>query len=108
MTGRLPPHPVPAGVSPAITAAWTKYFKVRSLGDSAEASDAVEDIMVEEMDAAASRLATTRCRSLHDIAAKALFVIYAENEIGGLTSAEDEVRVSVPADVLAMAATSSG
>ena len=67
------------------------------MGDNDGASNAVTDIAAEETDAAASRLA-----------AKALFVIYAQDEIGGLTSAEDEVRASVPADALAMAAASSG
>ena len=55
------------------------------------------------MAAAARRLSATPCRSLADLAAKALFVIHAREETGELTEAEGEVLASVPADALAMA-----
>lgn len=100
---RLPLHPAPAGASPAVAAAWDDYFRARDMGDSDDASDAVTNIACDEMDAAARRLAVAPCRSLADLAAKALFVIHAREETGELTKAEGEVLASVPADALAMA-----
>ncbi len=102
-TDRLPLHHVPAGASPAVAAAWDDYFQARSMGDSDAASDAVTDVACEEMNAAARRLSAARCRSLVDIAAKALFVIHAREETGELTTAESEVLASVPTDALALA-----
>ena len=100
---RLPLHPAPAGASPAVAAAWGDYFRARSTADSDAASDAVTNISCEEMDAAARRLSAVPCRSLADIAAKALFVIHAREETGELTEAEGGVLASVATDALAMA-----
>ena len=102
MTGHLPEHLAPAGVSPAIADVWTAYFQAFARGESDGASDAVTDIAVQEMAVAASQLAAMPCRSLPDLAAKAQLVLYAQDEIGGLTSAEDAVRTSVLAAVLVM------
>ena len=106
MTCRTPVPPVPAGISPEIAALWTEYFQAYTKGERAGATDAVIGAAGKVMGAAASRLALTPHRSLQDIATKALFVIHAQNEIGGLTSAEDDVRASVLAAVLAMATAS--
>ena len=97
------PFPAPLGASPAVAAAWADYFQARDMANADEASDAVTDLGCEEMAAAARRLATTPCRSLADVAAKALFVIHAREETGEMTAAEGEVLASVPADALALA-----
>ena len=103
MTCRTPVPPVPAGISPEIAALWTEYFQAYAKGERDGATD--EDIGAagEVMEAAASRLALIPHGSPRDIAAKARLVIYVQDEIGGLTSAEKEIRASALAAVLAMA-----
>ena len=98
--------PVPVGVSSEIAAFWTEYFQAYAKGEHACATDAVIGAAGEVMEAAASRLALTPHQSLQDIAAKAQFVIYVEVEGGGLSTAENDVRASVLAAVVALATTS--
>ena len=103
MACRTPVPPVPAGISPEIAAIWAAYFRAFTTGEDGGATDETIGTVGEEMEAAAHRLAITPHRSLHDLAAKAQLVLYVQDEIGGLTSAEDEVRASVLAAVLAAA-----
>lgn len=100
---RFPVHAAPAGTSPAVAAACADYFRARSVGEGDAASDAVVNLACAEMDEAARRLSAIPCRSLADLAAKALLVLHAQEEDGELTKAEGKVLASVAADALAMA-----
>ena len=102
MACRTPVPPVPAGISPEIAAIRAVYFRAFTTGEDGGATDETIGTAGEEMEATARRLAITPHGSLRDIAAKAQLVLYVQDEIGGLTSAEDAVRVSVLAAVLAM------
>ena len=103
MVCRIPVPSAPAGISPEIAAIWAAYFRAFTRGESGGATDEIISAAGEEMEAAARCLALTPHRSLRDIAAKARLVIYVQDEIGGLTSAEKEVRASVPAAMVMMA-----
>lgn len=55
------------------------------------------------MEVAARRLSTTLHRSLQDIEAKAQLILHAQNDGGSVSLAENDVRTSVLAAVVAMA-----
>lgn len=93
----------PAGVSPDIVTAWTDYFQAYAIGMRRNASDDAIDKSAKGMEAAACRLATTPHRSLQDIAAKAQLVLYAQNDDGSASFAENDIRTSVLAAVVALA-----